>query len=141
MNTLIIIDSEIKAAFKKSLELEKNFKGDWVYFDFSDGKTAKGLFQLSPNEDQNAKHLKNALEIHDDFLDCLLGLFTPSLETEFSLKQNNNFKDFCTSLNDTLLKNDKVYDLSRHSFWIMHSNSGKADITVGDKLKQYLDFI
>ena len=141
MKSLIIIDSEIKDAFEKSVAVEKKIKGDWVYFDFSDGKTAKGIYQLSPNEDMESEPSNGLLKVHDDFLDYLLGLFTPSLQTNFSLKQEKSFKDFCVLLNELLLNDNTVFDLSRHSFWIMHASNNNTDIKIGDKLKQYLDFI
>ena len=147
MNHFIILDLGIKAAFETSKNLEKQLNGDWVYFDTSDGETARGLYRIENDQvkkalDSNFNDL--LMEAHDSFLNHFLGLFTPTLESQISMYKAKSFKDFCIKLNKLLISNKKIFDASRSKFWIWHEyhkckEKNDAPLTIGDKLKKFLE--
>ena len=142
MQYFIIIDSEIKEALLASKELEVQLDGDWVYFDFSDGVNGKGLFKVDPNQNskvQESKFKETSIEANDSFLKYFLGLFTPSLGSKISIYSSVSFMDFCFKLNKLLNEEMTIYDLSRNKYWIWHETDGTDSLTVGSKLKNFLE--
>ena len=130
---LLIVDEQIEIALETSKKIETS-EGDWLFFDSSKGM-GHGLYKIP-----SAKALKNThllLNVNDNFLEHLLGLFAPDLSTELAIHKQNNFKDFCIVLNDLLNENKKIYDLSRKDFWIWCE--AENQISMGQKLKEFLN--
>ena len=144
MQHFIVLDLEIEKTLQLSKELESKLNGDWVYFDASDGTHGRGLFKLTlehTGKVQDTNFRAHFLEAHDDFLNHVLGLFTPSTETQVSIHKSTNFKDFCVKLNELLIQEKKIYDLSRKNFWIWHEPLNEKAFILGDKLKCFLELI
>lgn len=142
MQYFVVLDLKIEETLQISKELEVQIEGDWVYFDASDGVRGKAIFKASRNGSEKIRSSKFApyfLEAHENFLDHLLGLFTPTTDSNLSVYKLESFTGFCTKLNDLLKQEKKIYDLSRSNFWIWSEGANDEKIVMGDKLKNFLE--
>lgn len=139
MAEMIILESEVNQALKTSAEIENSFSGDWIFFDANDGLNVKAIFQIESAKNDLQLEGTTHIKAHKKFHEHLLGLFKPELKQELSIFKSPNFTDFCIRLNELLEKEIPIYDLSHKNLWIWHGANQNNTITIGKKLKDFLD--
>ncbi len=124
---ILILRQSADDFFDSAVEVEKTHPdGEWRYFKFISKSKVLGIYESETGD----------IKTHKDFFKYFYGQFKPVAKTDFNVTQCESFESFCLKLNDFLINQVEILDLSVDGLWIWTHE--ESQLKLSPKLKEFL---